>query len=178
MPSIEDLIQVGFTPIQAKLLGGFTAINTTDISNTTTETSIASFEIPAQYLGLKRGFRVTTRGLVANTTGANNGVTLRYYVGATSFIDDTLLSFPTATLKLLYSDWICQNRGATNDQYNAYEARNCTFGGTIATGTPKMWISTTTTDTTKAQTIKVTATLTAASASLVWTTYGVFLEYL
>lgn len=178
MPSIEDLIQVGFTPIQAKLLGGYTAVNTTDISNTTTETALASFEIPAQYLGLKRGFRVTTRGLVSNLTGANNGVTLRYYVGATSFADDTLLSFPTATVKLLYGDWICQNVGATDAQYNTYESRSCTFGGTIATATPKMYVASTSVDTTVNQTIKVTATLSAASASLVWTTYSLFLEYL
>jgi hypothetical protein len=142
------------------------------VSNSTTETTIYSYNVPAGLLGTTRGLRVRIRGTYTNNSGSNKTIRLRLKLGATTVLDKTSAAVATsATAANFFSTFIISNAGATNSQEAAMQfladRAGAIVGPIIMTGTAAV-------DTTSAQTLTITITHSAASASTTFVKEGAY----
>jgi hypothetical protein len=87
------------------------------INGTTTETTVATFDVPGGTLGTDKAVRFTLLGNISNTTGSNNDITIRMYygsavVGSLIYTHSSDGYFYVATVTGL----LMNKNGATNDQ--------------------------------------------------------------
>lgn len=66
-----------------------------EVSNTTTETEILNYTIPANYMAGDRGLRVTMYGRVTNNSGATRTLSIRTKLGATEMWESEAMTLST-----------------------------------------------------------------------------------
>jgi hypothetical protein len=161
--------------------------STTTVSNTTTETSVYSYSIPASTLGSTGALRVTLFGTYANTSGSNRTVTVKVKLGSTTLYDDvTGNPSSNANTRAVQFNLILLNANSTNAQKLA---GNLMFGNAGATtnGTGELGSTATrnvpiygtaSEDTTSAKTLDITVTHSAAASTISFVKEAVIAEYL
>lgn len=133
------------------------------VSNTTAETSIYSYSLPANTLGTEGILRIVVSGTYLNNSGANRTQTVRFKYGGTTMINVTSGNIATsATTGTFTYTFYLMAHGATNVQ-------QAWFTGTHESGTGVKVIlddgGTAAVDSTSSQTIDVTVDSSAATAT-------------
>jgi hypothetical protein len=153
-----------------------------DLVNSAAETSVYSFAIPGNTIGINQAVRLTLLGDFLNNTGGNQTFLIKVKFGGTTVLTTpntltltTSANRPTSNLSVLI-----QNLGATNSQL-----ANGSFmsgpGGNGVMGNPLVDVGEfqgLAIDTTVNQTLQVTVTLGAANAALEYRLFGAVLELL
>jgi hypothetical protein len=88
------------------------------VANTTTETTVYTYSVPANALGTDRMLRLTLLGQYLNNSGSNKTFTVRVKFGATTVYEGVAESLATGATERFHSlqFWLLA-RGATNAQY-------------------------------------------------------------
>ena len=109
------VVQGNDSRLVSKVLAKFVADLT--YSNSTTETDIVSYTVPANTLGTDKAIRVSLRGRYVNASGSNKTITIRIKYGATTlFQDSTIIFNSAATTSVFIQDFILTAKEATNSQ--------------------------------------------------------------
>lgn len=149
---------------------------TVDVTNTTTETDILNYSVPANELGSTRKLRVEMGGDYLNNNNITNALSLIVYYGGTTIYNDTVSISSTSASRrpwrLTFS--LCANN-ATNAQAFFGNFSLGTSGGAL-TGIGDLdtdeiessspIFNTISVDSTAAQTLRVSFTWSTASANL------------
>jgi hypothetical protein len=144
-----------------------TSVATATISNSAVETTIYSYSVPGNTLSTNKILKIIVSGTYLNNSGANRTVTVRLKYGATTIISAVTGNIGTsATTGEFYYVFYLNAAGATNSQEATFEGRHTSGGGTALTfgdtGTAAI-------DSTSAQTLLVSAQLSAATATQTYT---------
>lgn len=87
------------------------------VENTTTETAIFSYTIPADTLGTTNMIRVAMAGRAINNSGANRSLTLRVKLGSTTIYDDVRTAITTNSREMGFRlELELKNNGSTSSQ--------------------------------------------------------------
>lgn len=154
------------------------AVGELDVANTVTETDIVNEVIPAGKLGTTGAMRLTVLCDYKNDTGANKNLTVKFYMG--SLVDTITITGVTATAtKYPFSlEFLYANQNATNSQilstFYPFPSLTTTNDVTLLQRLPV----TSAVDTTVSNTMRVTVTHSAASASLVFRRFYYMIEFL
>ena len=154
-----------------------------DIVNSVTETTIYTHSVAANALGANGSLRVVLAGDLVNNSGSDRSATLKISFGGTTFYQDALNAaglVNAANRRAWLIDFILQNANATNSQHlnGLFTIGRSTAPttGIGSIGTLASYFvanfgsdgSNPTIDTTSAQTLTVTITLSFAHASFDW----------
>ena len=151
------------------------AVGQLDIANTTTETTLYTYSVPAGALGTSKGFAVNLIGDWLNDTGANQTLRLRIKYGATTLHDESTGTMPTATVRRPWNLNIqFGNTGTTSSQFAtvSWLLGNATAGtagfgdASVAMHLNHLGSGTSAEDSTLVKALTVTMELSAASTSL------------
>lgn len=151
-----------------------------DVVNTVTETDLLNGEITvgANVMGASGMLRVTLEGDYLNTSGSQQGITLRVKFGTTTVWGDATVATQyssSATRRRWFMNFLITNQGATNVQdlagfffMNAVAAGSVAGLGDLGTTdtTETTFGGTAAEDTTASKALAVTVVHTAANASL------------
>jgi hypothetical protein len=151
-------------------------VGQTDIVNTTAETDLYSFSVPASTLGTTRSLRLLIDGDQLNNSGSTDTVTLKIKYGATTLYEDTATYVTNATRISWKFIITLGNTTATNAQYVSAGFFASTRGGATtgngdfnANGIQNTILSgTSTEDSTTTLTYKVTIQHSVANAATSW----------
>lgn len=112
----------------------------TTVSNTTTETAILSYSVPASLLSTSRGLQATIGGTYLNNDGAARNLTIRVKFGTTTMWAATVSLSNSATERGWRAQVEMFNAGATNDQrMSGFVSIGPAAGPTTGTGG---WVNT------------------------------------
>lgn len=161
--------------------------STTTVSNTTTETSVYSYSVPADALGSTGALRVTLFGTYTNTSGSNRTVTVKIKLGSTTLYQDVTgnLSSNTDSRAVQFSFLLMNTASASSQKLTG----NLRFGnaGATTSGTGNLGTTATTDapiygsaseDTTSAKTLNVTVTHSSAATTISFVRQAVIAELL
>jgi len=160
--------------------------DTVTITNTTTETTVYSYTVPANKLSTNKMLRLTLVGDYLNNSGANRSLRLRIYLGDTLIFDDSgSVVSPYPDLRAWRLTLNLSNLGAVDSQFlsgffnvsSASEALVGTgdFAGTVDDCT-LTFCGSASEDTTADKLFKVTLTFSAANENLTLKCYYALLE--
>ena len=146
-----------------------------DVVNSVAETSLFSFSVPANALGTNRMLRLTLFGDYLNNSGATRTVTFKAKYGATTLFNDATLALAaSASRRPFRFELQLANQGATNAQVLSGLISLGLAGGTTSglgdlSALPALMnhiFGASVEDSTAAKTLDVTATHSAANASI------------
>src|SRR5919198_4053840 len=155
-----------------------------EVANTTTETAVYSFSVPANTLVANKALRLTVTGSVLNNTGGAVNLTIAVKLGATTIARTSADSVGTAATRgAFYLESIINANNATNSQRASTKYIR---GGSAAEGS---WVVSTDSryeaqhgslavDMTSAQTLQVTVTWASASVNASFKRFAAILELL
>lgn len=108
----------------------------TEVSNTTSETTLFTYTIPANTLGTTRAIRVKGNFAASfNATGAGNNLTIRFKLGGTTLDTNTItptVAFGALSNDIGQFDVVLYATGATNTQeWNYHFLQGDQSGGTV-----------------------------------------------
>jgi hypothetical protein len=177
-----DLLVVARAGSNNRLDGDdFTAVHTrqastVDVTNTTAETTVFSYAVPANELGTTRKLRCEMGGDYLNSSGVTPTLQLRIKYGGTTIFDDTVaVSSVSATRRpwyLMYS--LCANASANAQCLFGFMLLGTAGGATTGIGdidtdeveTMGPFFNTAAVDSTVSQTLEVTVTWSSATTAL------------
>lgn len=107
-----------FILVNPKFSGVLNSVTTdTNVVDTTTETDIYRYSVPANTLGSSRALRLTLYGRYQNNTGANRTFTIKAKYGATTFFDGSTPNIASsADYRAVTIEVTLLANGATNSQ--------------------------------------------------------------
>lgn len=156
------------------------------VVNTTTETPLFEYELPAYIFGSDKAVRLVLRGDYLNNTASNQDIRIRIYLGATLMWDDTVSQNHTsARAPWLVDAYVMELGTATQLLHGFVNVSN--NGGTPATvgeghinsaTAPALVMGSAAEDETTALTLSVTVTLGVADAAFDFTKVIATLELL
>lgn len=162
--------------------------STLDVANTTAETTIFSYAVPANELGTARKLRCEAGGDYLNNNAVSSTLRLRIKYGGTTIFDDTVaVSAFGATRRPWYLVFsLCANGSAGAQSLFGFLLLGTAGGATAGIGdidtdeveTMGPFFGTAAIDSTQAQTLAVTVTWSAAAASLSFRRFHASLERL
>lgn len=168
--------------------------SSTTINNTTTETAIFSYTIPANTVDANGGLRLHLDNEWLNNTGAYRGFVIKAKLGGATVIEFTTgnsWAGPSATRSLVEVDLRLDALGATNSQIvtlrwqmqssvGAFGTLTTGTGRTGTTSPPYLLVNsgTLSKDMTASQVLEVSITLSTNSTNLEWKSYAGTLELL
>ena len=155
----------------------------TTVTNTTTESSLWSFTLPANTLGTANGVHVKMFGTMVNNSGANRAYTISVKYGATTIFSDALANIgANAASRAWVIDLTLGAANATNSQtLIGTMSVSSTASATTGTGdlnsadtiTQRTFYGTSAEDSTADKTFNVTITFPANTSTQTWTrTFG------
>ncbi len=155
---------------------------TVGISNNNAETTIATYTIPADALELNRAVKMTVLGSIFNNTGSGNGSTIKCKLAGTTVITDATMTSQASHA----SDYTTCELEFTVQANNSQSAQTCSYSnsnnrgalGTASSGNLVKGGKAGAADNTSDVTMSMTQQLSAASASLDWTTSGYWVEFI
>lgn len=166
----------------------------TTINNTTTDTAIFSYTIPANTVDANGGLRLHLDNEWLNNTGAYRGFVIKAKLGGATVIEFTTgnsWAGPSATRSLVEVDLRLDALGATNSQIvtlrwqmqssvGAFGTLTTGTGRTGTTSPPYLLVNsgTLSKDMTASQVLEVSITLSTNSTNLEWKAYAGTLELL
>ena len=150
-------------------VGGVLARNNTSVAvgNSSTESSIFSFTVPAGAMETNRRLKINIIGTFVNNTGGNRTFRVRVYLGGVALLDKTTANVATNAAAVdLFSDIVI-----TNVNSAAAQVAGMNWTGQRATTSMALLTDTgsDTIDTTSNQTLDITITNSSISASHVFT---------
>jgi hypothetical protein len=150
--------------------------STVDVTNTTTETTIFSYAVPANELGTARKLRCEMGGDYLNNNGVASTLRLRLKYGGTTIFDDIVaVSSVSATRRPWYLMLsLCANGAAGAQSLFGFMLLGTAGGATAGLGdidtdeveSMAPFFGTSAVDSTVSQTLEVTATWSTANAGL------------
>jgi hypothetical protein len=161
---------------------------TVDVTNSTTETALLSYAVPANELGTTRKLRCEMGGDYLNNNGIAPTLRLRIKYGGTTIFDDTVAVTSVSTTRrpwyLTFS--LCANGAAGAQSLFGFFLLGTVGGATAGIGdmdtdeieSTAPFFATSAIDSTLSQTLEVTATWSAASATLSFRRFHASLERL
>jgi hypothetical protein len=93
------------------------AATAVDITNTTSETALYSFTVPANVLGTTRNLHVKIIGDFKNNNGVSENVTIRIKYGGTTFYDDLVGINNSSLRRAFIIDINMANQGSASTQF-------------------------------------------------------------
>jgi len=161
---------------------------TVDVTNTTSETTVFSYAVPANELGTARKLRCEMGGDYLNNNGVAPTVRLRIKYGGTTIFDDTVaVSSTSATRRPWYLTFsLCANGAAGAQSLFGFMLLGSAGGATAGIGdidtdeveTMAPFFNTAAIDSTVSQTLEVTATWSTAATTLSFRRFHAGLERL
>ena len=140
----------------------------TVITNTTTETTVFTFSVPANMLATENRVRLKLLGIYTNTTVGDDNMTLRLKYGATTLLSVQIrLNSGEATARGVHVLAMLSADGATNSQHGHI---NIMVGETGTNGAGNTESGSSAEDSTTALNFVVTMELSVADANLTVTT--------
>ena len=112
-------------------------VTETEVVNTTTETTVYSYSVPANTLGTNKLLRLTLIGDYLNNSGTDKTLTLKITYGATSLLNQAFTFIATSASRraIPLESWLSANN-ATNSQRSL--TRLWIFGGGSAGSPPSL----------------------------------------
>jgi len=156
-----------------------------DVVSSTGETTIYTTPVPGNTLGIEGILRITVLGDVYNNTGVSHTIDFKLYFGGTVVLDTTgsgVTLAANANRRTVRAVMELANLGAANSQYISGQVAvgsgdtNGDWGVAGATNEYDGEYVGLTVDTTSAQTLKFTVTLSASSVNLEFRAYAVLVE--
>lgn len=178
---MDDTSVYAFVGTNERNLYEWRYVDTTDrtVGNTAAETDTWSTTVPANTLGSNGLIRISGYAKHLNNAGAARTLTIKLYYGSNSatLLSDSFGS--TASERYLIFD-VFMKATATNAQRVSGTVSTSAAAAAGALGSPTVTAyqnTTLATDNTSAQTLKMTLTHSAASASVTTTIYDVVVQY-
>lgn len=180
----QELLHVGMSVRQATILTDviYRVVDTQVLVSSNTETTIATYTIPANQLDIDRLFRFRIYGALFNNTGVNNGVTFRAKFNGTTYVTDATLnaigtSAANYTAAFLEYNILQAGDNANQNIYYKNESATTPLGTAAASRSTTVGANIAAISTTSDRVALITAQLSANNANLSWTTSNVYAEF-